>query len=537
MRWLVLSCLVIGALAAPGLSRADDAGQADLDQAVEIRVNASNLQEVGRVVELCESALEKGLGDENKEFAQQILAGALLQRAALLTNAFQSVDLSSQSGQRQAAAMRFQALKDVEKVLELDAEQPQAHLVVAQLEGIPGGNRERARKAADEAVRLAEEDRPLHCQALLLRAGLSESAEDRLKDLNEAVELQPDSATPLRARGLLYFQQGKRDEGLTDLKKALELEPDNAATHELMAAALADAGRGEEALESIDAAIEGGADGPEVYLLRARLNIGLQKLDDALADLDKVIEKRPGFVPALRIRAAVLLESGRETEALLDLEAARDKAGDDPELLAQLGLIYNQTGHIAKALECFDQALAAEGDNWSLRMVRADALLSVGRHADALADYAEAYRLKPDDSGLLNNYAWLLATSPEDNLRDGGRAIELATEACKLTDYKRAHILSTLAASYAEKGDFDKAVEWSTKAVELGEGEMKEQLQKELDSYKGGKPWREKQEKPLDPPAVKPEDSAPEAQPEAEEAPAEDAAPKADDAEEPASPE
>ena len=61
----------------------------------------------------------------------------------------------------------------------------------------------------------------------------------------------------------------------------------------------------------------------------------------------------------------------------------------------------------------------------------------------------------------------------------------------------RPHILSTLAAAYAEIGDFENAVKWSTKSVNLGkeeEHEQQEQLEKELESYKASKPWREKQE-------------------------------------------
>ena len=48
----------------------------------------------------------------------------------------------------------------------------------------------------------------------------------------------------------------------------------------------------------------------------------------------------------------------------------------------------------------------------------------------------------------------MLATSPDAKLRNGRRAIELATRACELTKYKAAYILSTLAAAYAETGDF-----------------------------------------------------------------------------------
>ena len=97
----------------------------------------------------------------------------------------------------------------------------------------------------------------------------------------------------------------------------------------------------------------------------------------------------------------------------------------------------------------------------------------------------------PTTPAILNNLAWILATSPDDALRDGKRAIELATKACKATEYHQAHILSTLAAGYAETGDFSTAVHWSEEAVAIGQKEQKEQLAKELESYQAKKPWRE----------------------------------------------
>jgi tetratricopeptide (TPR) repeat protein len=136
---------------------------------------------------------------------------------------------------------------------------------------------------------------------------------------------------------------------------------------------------------------------------------------------------------------------------------------------------------------------------------RGDALLSVGKHAEAVSDYLEALKLDPDDTGVLNNLAWVLATSPEDNVRNAAKSIEYGTKACDLTKYEKPHILSTLAAGYAEKGDWETAIKWSSKAVELGvkEDDVNDQLKKELESYKEKKPWREKQDipentKPLD---------------------------------------
>jgi Tfp pilus assembly protein PilF len=147
------------------------------------------------------------------------------------------------------------------------------------------------------------------------------------------------------------------------------------------------------------------------------------------------------------------------------------------------------------AIKEFTKALELEPGQFASWRGRSDAEISIGEHAKALADLEKALELKPDDDGVLNNLAWLLATSPEDALRDGKRAIELATKACEATEWKEAHIISTLAAGYAEAGDFETAKKYSRQAVELGSevDDVKSQLEKELESYEEGKPWREKQ--------------------------------------------
>ena len=142
--------------------------------------------------------------------------------------------------------------------------------------------------------------------------------------------------------------------------------------------------------------------------------------------------------------------------------------------------------------------------------LRGDAKLSISEHASAVEDYQSALTMMEesrevsddqrasdtDYSGLLNNLSWVLSTTPKDDLRDGPRSLELALKACEATEYKEAHILSTLAAAYAETGDFEKAREWAGKAVEVASGEENpqlEQLKEELESYKQNKPWREEQ--------------------------------------------
>jgi TPR repeat protein len=92
----------------------------------------------------------------------------------------------------------------------------------------------------------------------------------------------------------------------------------------------------------------------------------------------------------------------------------------------------------------------------------------------------------------LNDYAWLLATSAFDQVRNGQQALTLALQA---VDRRRIPAyLDTLAAAYAETGKFDRAVETQREAlamVEEGEAELGAELRTHLEAFEDGRPWRE----------------------------------------------
>jgi tetratricopeptide (TPR) repeat protein len=133
----------------------------------------------------------------------------------------------------------------------------------------------------------------------------------------------------------------------------------------------------------------------------------------------------------------------------------------------------------------------AAGDN---RMDEAAELVERGEYAKAVAAYEEVIRLNPDDEDGYDSLARLLATCPEDSIRDGQRAVELATKACELSGWKVAEILSTLAAAHAECGHFDEAVKWQKKALKIGFGDEDDTdaARSQLKLYQAGKPYREK---------------------------------------------
>jgi tetratricopeptide (TPR) repeat protein len=127
-------------------------------------------------------------------------------------------------------------------------------------------------------------------------------------------------------------------------------------------------------------------------------------------------------------------------------------------------------------------------DHW---IGRATIFQKHGKFDRASADFSEAIRLKPKPS-LLNTLAWQLATAPSSNSRDGKWAVALASKACDLTYFKNAAFLDTLAAAYAEAGDFEKAVERQQQAIDLlgKKSTSSPDYILRLESYQSGRPWR-----------------------------------------------
>ncbi|HEX3869765.1 MAG TPA: hypothetical protein VHV77_04985, partial [Pirellulales bacterium] len=114
---------------------------------------------------------------------------------------------------------------------------------------------------------------------------------------------------------------------------------------------------------------------------------------------------------------------------------------------------------------------------------------NIGKYDEALAAVDDALRLHSDDAQLHNERAWLLATCPDDEFRDGREALASATRACELTKWKAWGFLDTLAAAQAECGEFDSAVETQQKAIDLAPDHERADLKSRLDLYVAGKTY------------------------------------------------
>jgi len=522
------SFLLAALLAAPAMAAED--GQDLLNDAINAKLEIDEIDDFAKVLDLCKKAIEQGLDEGSKKFADDLYTGTLIDRAAMLTGAIVDADEPDQNWRR----IRAFAMRDLNEVVARDPGFGMVHLMIARLEALPGGNRERAKAAATKALELLGDDDQLpRAQANLVLAALDDDPETQLRLYDAAVGLAPRDADVRRARGLHLLMQDEYERAREDLEAAIAEEPGDASLQEALGMACMMSDQLDDACRAFDKAIELDPEAAGPLLQRARVFAVRGDRERALADIDRAVDLAPRDQSARLLRARILQQGGQSDRALADVESVLEqdpempaalemkgliaaeredypeairafrrlaaKNPDDPVVLSQLGMLYLAAKQPREAIRRFTKALEADAEAFAALRGRSDAEISIGDHLAAITDLEKAHALKSEDTGILNNLAWLLATSPNDSIRDGERSIRLAEKACEATGWKEAHLISTLAAGHAEKGDFETASKYSRQAVEADAaagGAVEEQLKNELTSYEAGKPWRERQEVP-----------------------------------------
>ncbi|MBX3422392.1 MAG: tetratricopeptide repeat protein [Pirellulaceae bacterium] len=540
---LGLLTLMMAASLTAGLATAQDAGQAKLDEATARKLNANSQADLAKVVELCEQALEAGLDEVSTQLAKGMIAASSLQRAQLLLQQLPKVVNNASALRNLTMNMRA----DLEKAISYNDKLAEAHMLLARLETLPGGSRDRALNHMNLAIE-ALQDKPVdQSAAYLLRAGLRSSNDDKIADISKALELDPTNKDAWQAKIALQLASRKFEEARQDAEKLLADDESNDFAFQVVVETLIEMGRLDEVHEILSKRIEKQPENGDYYRWRGRLEMSRDRNDEAISDFSKAIELNPRDFEALLFRGQIYFgqeqidKASRDVSDSLLIEpdsslgvllrahvSARQKryadAIKDMEMLVrhnpsnlgwimQLASFYQLDNRPRLAIQLLDQLLAENNKEWRAMRTRGDAKLAISQHHEAAEDYRRAVRIaeaSKDDpnlkgdvkdlmlelSGLYNNLSWLLSTSPKDDLRNGAESLELALKACEATEYKEAHILSTLAAAYAETGDFENARQWASKAVELGresKHDQIDQLEKELESYQQNKPWREEQ--------------------------------------------
>ena len=217
---------------------------------------------------------------------------------------------------------------------------------------------------------------------------------------------------------------------------------------------------------------------------RAHCNLGLTLIDEGktrkgLANLNKSLEINPDFAPAHVKMGIVLVEKGEIENGLFHLRLALQLDTASHSAHYNFGVALAKIGSFEQAAHHFSQALRINPHYDKVRYNLALALLQTGKTPQAIDHFRLAILDNPHDSRAHNNLAWILATE----------------RACRLTDYNLAGHLDTLAAAYAEDGQFDQAVRAAQNAGRLASAAGRKQLVAEIDGrlklYKSGCPYRQ----------------------------------------------
>jgi len=261
-----------------------------------------------------------------------------------------------------------------------------------------------------------------------------------------------------------------------------------------------------------------------VYKAQGRRDEAEQLRVKTLENSRRVLgEEHPDTLIAMNNLANMYQAQGRwdEAEQLHSkvLEIRRRVLGEEhPRTLnsmKNLAVVYTHQGRheeaellLVKALEMHRRVLGEEHpDTLKCMHGLARVYRARDRYYEAEQLYVKTLEIQrrvlgeehPDTLGSMNNLAWLKATCPSPQVRNGIEALAYATKACELTDWKDANHLDTLAAAYAEAGDFDSAVKWQREAIDLlpedTPAKSRAGFESRLKRYQAGKPLAARQER------------------------------------------
>lgn len=310
-----------------------------------------------------------------------------------------------------------------------------------------------------------------------------------------SIDIMPSSEEAWANLGITLKDLKRNDEAIAVYEAALRIDRGFVGVHNNLSKALAAAGRLEEAQAHCREAARLDPRSAEPHNNLGALLTREGKWDEAIAAFRQALVLDPGMSEARCGLGGALAKQGRYDEAVGELSGLLKLQPTNAAARLQLAGVLVTQGKTDQAVAEYSEVLRARPNDPDAHHRLALALIQQRDTAKAITHYRAALAARPNFADALNNLAWILATHPNPQFRDGKEALSLAERACRLTDRRQAALVGTLGAACAESGRFADATAAAEEAITLAEKandkETADMNRKLAELYRSGQPYRD----------------------------------------------
>ena len=345
------------------------------------------------------------------------------------------------------------------------------------------------------------------------------------------ISKSPDAFIAYINLGTILAGRGEETAAVPYFEKCLEISPSSFEAHNCLGTVYLHKGQLDKAMEQFKKAVEIGSDSPISHFNLGQAFLRKRQLDEAITQFQETIRLSPDYADAHNSLGIALLRKGQsDEEAINQFQKTLELNPNYIEAHYNLGMVFGVQGRLAEAAEQYRAAirlnprqadahgnlanvLVAQGKpdeaikeyqrtlnlapNSDLAHYRYGQALEAQHHyATAKAEYQKALGINPHNTQVSLSLAWLLATCPDDSLRNGEKAVELAEQMKRSTEVESPQMLDTLGAAYAEAGRYGEAVATAKRALDLpatrNNQPLAEAIQTRLKLYEARLPYHEK---------------------------------------------
>jgi tetratricopeptide (TPR) repeat protein len=219
----------------------------------------------------------------------------------------------------------------------------------------------------------------------------------------------------------------------------------------------AELGNEQEAMKDFAAAINYDPSHWRAIHNRGVSHASLGRPGEALADFSRALQLNRNYANTWFNRAELYSDRGDFARAVGDYAEAIRLSPKEAEFYTGRGSAYARTGRVREAMQDLSAAIRLDPENADALVSRAEIYLASRDWGRAASDYRDAIQLDDRLGRAYQGAAWIMATCPDERYRNEELALSTAQRALELDGDSDPRYIETLAAAYANSGQFDSA--------------------------------------------------------------------------------